>query len=135
MKAEREGMSVMTVNAEMLDEEPVDGKEGGLSAATLIAVAKPKLLIIENLGAKKLASAQAKALAQVLTERVNKASTVITCVHTLATWVPRVRASLEVKSLLGFLSVHAGQIVIGTKIQSGKRKEPAPAVSTVQAQG
>ena len=126
MKAEREGVSVMTVNAGTLDEE-IEGQKGGLSAARLIAVAKPKLLIVENLGTKRIAPMQAKALAQIVTERVNRASTVFTSPYPLCAWTNRLGTSREIKSLFNILSANAGQVVIGTKGHGVRKTKPAPA--------
>ena len=134
MKAEREGVSVMTVNAGMLDEELAASGERGLSAVKLVEVAKPKLLIIENFGMKKLVPSQTTVLAQLVTERVNKSSTIITSGYLLGEWGPLVGASAEGKSLLRSLSIHARQVVIGSIEYPSKRK-PAPVEKTVQAHG
>jgi DNA replication protein DnaC len=132
MKAEREGVSVMTVNAGMLDEELAASGERGLSAVKLVGVARPKLLIIENFGMKKFVPSQTKVLAQLVTERINKSSTIITSGYLLGEWGPRVGVSVEGKSLLGSLSIHARQVVIGSTEYPSKRK-PAPVEKTVQA--
>ena len=132
MKAEREGASVMTVNAGILDEGlEEDGKEGP-SAVKAASVAKPKLLIIENFGMKRLAPSQTKVLAQLVAERINRASIIITSWYPLEAWAPLVGASAIGKSLLGSLSIHARQVVIGTEDQPVKKK-PAPAEAAVQA--
>jgi DNA replication protein DnaC len=135
MKAEREGASVMTVNAGMLDEELAAGGEGGLSAVKLVGVAKPKLLIIENFGLKKFTLSQMQALVKLVKERVTKSSTIITSGHQLKEWGPLVGVSPEGKGLLKSLSVHARQVVIGSAEQMAKRKRPAPPERTVQAHG
>ncbi len=122
MKAEREGVSVMTVNAGMLDEELAASGEQGLSAVKLVGVAKPKLLIIENFGMKKLVRSQTEVLAQLVTERVNKSSTIITSEYLLGEWGPLVGASAEGKSLLRSLSIHARQVVIGSIEYPSKKK-------------
>jgi DNA replication protein DnaC len=134
LKAEREGVSVMTVNAGMLDEELAAKGEGGLSVVKLVGVAKPKLLIIENFGVKKFVLSQTKALAQLMAERVNRSSTIITSGHLLGEWGPLVGESVGGKSLLRFLSIHARQVVIGSMEHATKRK-PAPLKETAQAHG
>jgi len=113
MKAERDGASIMTINAGTLDEELVEGEAGEFSATRLIGTAKPKLLIIENLGEKKLAPTHAKVLASLLSERINKASTIITSPHPLSMMATQLGASTGAKSLLNSLSAHAGQVIIG----------------------
>ncbi len=134
VKAEREGTSVMTINVGMLREELAAGGEGGLSAVKLVEVAKPKLLIVEDFGMRKFVPTETKALAELLTERINRSSTIITSVYPLREWAILVGASAEGKSLLRSLLVHARQIVIGSKEQTAKKK-PAPVEKTVQAQG
>jgi DNA replication protein DnaC len=134
MKAEREGASVMTVNAGMLDEELAASGEGGLSAVKLVGVAKPKLLVIENFGMKKCTASQAKVLARLMAERINRLSTIITSGYLLGEWGPLVGAPPEGKNLLRSLSIHARQVVIGSIEHTAKRK-PAPLEKTVQAHG
>ena len=134
MKAEREGSSVMTINAGMLREELAAGGDGGLSAVKLVGVAKPKLLIVEDFGMRKFTPAETKTLAQLLTERINKLSTIITSPYLLGEWAALVGASAEGKSLLRPLLVHARQVVIGSKEQTAKKK-PAPLEKAVQARG
>jgi DNA replication protein DnaC len=134
MKAEREGASVMTVNAGMLDEELAASGEGGLSAVKLVGVAKPRLLIIENFGMKKFVPSQTKVFVQLMTERINRLSTIITSGHLLREWGPLVAVSAEGKSLLGSLSIHARQVVIGSAEHIAKKK-PAPLEKTLQAHG
>ena len=131
MKAEAEGTSVMTINAGMLHEELA---AGGLSAVKLVELAKPKLLIIEDFGMKKFVPSQTKVLAQLVTERINRSSTIITSGYPLGEWAPLVGASAEGKRLLRSLSIHARQVVIGSKEQTAKKK-PAPVEVTVQARG
>jgi DNA replication protein DnaC len=134
MKAEREGRSVMTVNAGMLHEELAEAGETGLSAVKLVGVAKPQLLIIENFGMKKFAHSQTKILAQLVTERINRSSTIITSGYPLREWTPLIGASVAGKSLIRSLSIHARQVVIGSKEPRAKKK-PAPVEVTVQAHG
>jgi len=139
MKAERDGVSVMTINAGMLDEEFVEGEAGEFSAVRLIGIARPKLLIIENLGVKKLAPSQAKVLARLISERISKASTIITSPYPLSIMTIQLGASTGVKSLLNSLSAHAGQVIIGIKNESATKRDaeirkPAPSLKTVQAQ-
>ncbi len=134
MKAEREGASVMTVNAGMLDKELAGSGREGLSAVKLVGVAKPKLLIIENFGMKRFVPSQTKVLAQLVGERVRRSATIITSGYLIAEWGPLMGASPEGRSLLKSLSIHARQVVIGSKEETGKRK-PAPAETTVQALG
>lgn len=134
MKAEAEGTSVMTINAGMLHEELAAGAEGGLSTVKLVELAKPKLLIIEDFGMKKFAPSQTKVLAQLVTKRINGSSTIITSGYPLGEWAPLVGASAEGKRLLRSLSIHARQVVIGSKEQTAKKK-PAPVDVTVQARG
>ncbi len=136
MKAERAGLSVMTVNADMLDEESTGNEAVGLSSVRLISVAKPQLLIIENFGLKKLAPLQAKILSQLIAERVNKESTIITSLYPLSAWASQLGLPTGTKSLLNVLTLHAGRVVIGTKGQESRdgtpKRKPAPS-TTVQA--
>jgi DNA replication protein DnaC len=134
MKAEREGVSVMSVNAGALDEELAANGKRGLSAVKFVEVAKPKLLIIENFGMKKFFPSQTKVLAQLVTERINKSSTIITSGYLLGEWGPLVGVSEEGGSLLRSLSLHARQVVIGSIERAPKRK-PAPVENTAQAHG
>ncbi len=131
MKAERAGTSVMTINAGMLYEDSAAGENEGLSVVQLVGVAKPELLIIEDFGMKKFVASQAKVLARLVIERINKASTIITSQHLLEKWGLVVGASPEAKSLIRSLSVHARQVVIGNAEITPKRKRPS-AVKTMQ---
>lgn len=132
MKAEGGGTSVVTINGAKLNEELEEDGEGGLRVVKLARVAKPKLLIVENFGVKKLSPQQMKVIAQLVTERINRSSTIITSVSPLGEWPLLVGASAEGASLLRSLSIHARQVVIGSKDQTQKRK-PAPLKLTVQA--
>jgi DNA replication protein DnaC len=132
MKAGAEGTSVMTINAGMLHEELAAGAEGRLSAVKLVELAKPGLLIVEDFGMKKFAPSQTKVLAHLVTERINKSSTIITSGYPLGKWAPLMGGSAEGKRLLRSLSIHARQVVIGSKEQTAKKK-PAPVEVTVQA--
>ena len=134
MKAEREGASVMTINAGMLHEELPASGEPGLSAVKLIGAAKPKLLIIENFGMKKLVCSETKVLAQLVTERINRVSTIITSGYPLGEWAPLMGVSIEEGSLLRSLLMHARQVVIGSVEHTAKRKS-APLEKTVQTHG
>src|SRR5512136_1687575 len=86
MKAEREGASVVTINAGMLHEELAADRDGELSVVKLVGVSKPKLLIVENFGMKKFAPSETKVLTQLLTERINRSSTIITSAYPLGEW-------------------------------------------------
>lgn len=134
MKAEREGASVITINAGMLHEELAAGRDGGLSVVKLVGVSKPKLLIVENFGMRKFAPSEAKVLTQLITERINRSSTIITSAYPLGEWTVLIGASAEGKVLLKSLLVHARQVVIGSKEEIAKKK-PAPMGKAVQAHG
>jgi DNA replication protein DnaC len=134
MKAEREGTSVMTINAGMLQEELAADEDGGLSVVKLVGVAKPNLLIVENFGMRRITPSETKVLAQLVTERINRSSTIVTSVYPLREWGILVGASAEGKDLLKSLLVQARQVVIGSKEQTAKKK-PAPMGKAVQAHG
>jgi DNA replication protein DnaC len=121
MKAEREGKSVITVNAGMLHGKLAESGEGGLSAAKLAGIAESELLIIENFGMRKLAPSDAKVITQLVTGRINRSSTIITSGCQLGEWAPLLRASPEGKSLLSSLMIHAKQVVIGSKEEVAKK--------------
>jgi len=134
MKAEREGTSVIIINAAMLHEELAANRDGELSVIKLTGVSKPKLLIVENFGMKKFAPSETKVLAQLVTERINRSSTIITSAYPLGEWAILLGASAEAKGLLRSLLVHARQVVIGSKEETAKKK-PAPTGKVVQAHG
>ena len=132
MKAEREGASVISINGGKLHEELAEDEEGGLRVVKLDGVAKPKLLIIQDVGITKLSPQQIRVVAQLVTERINRSSTIITSAYTMGEWPLLLGASPEGKSLLRSLLIHARQVVIGSKDQMRKRK-PAPLKLTMQA--
>jgi DNA replication protein DnaC len=132
VKAEGEGASVATIDCAMLNEEIADDAKGGLRVVELARFAKAKLLLLQNFGVKKLPPQQIRVIAQLVTERINRTSTIITTVHPLGEWPALIGASPDGASLLRALSIHARQVVIGSREQTQKRK-PAPLRLTVRA--
>ena len=121
MRAEREGASVMTVNAGMLHAKVADGRNEGVSALKLVGIARPELLIIENFGVKRLALSETTVIAQLVMERINKLSTIITSGYLLSEWAALLRASAEGTNLLSSLSIYAKQVVIGSKEETARK--------------
>ncbi len=132
VKAEGGGTSVVTIDCAKLHEEVAEDGDGGLRMVKLARFVKPKLLILENFGVKKLLPQQVRLITQIVTERINRTSTIITSGSLLGEWSRLVGASPEGTSLIRALSIHARQVVIGTREQTNKRK-PAQLRLTVQA--
>lgn len=132
MKAEAEGANVMAVTAKTLLDEKAEGDRGKLSAVKLVDVVKSRLLIIENFGTSRLAPSQVKLFVELVTERINRSSTIITSGHLLAHWASLMAGSAEGKRLFDALLRDAKQIVIGTKSEEAKRR-PAPFEITMRA--
>ena len=131
-KAEREGGGVLLIKAGDLFQLLAQERAGKKSTTGAVRPARARLLVVENLGMKKLTLSQTRDFSDLMAERINHAPTVITSPYLLIQWASHMPGSEEGKLLLNSLLKHARQAVIGGKLKK-KEKKPAPIDEPMQA--